>query len=346
MASIKNNNMSHKNALKLIKYLTLLVISFNLLSCVTNTYKEDNSVSPRFFEEKGGFSYIPPKGWRATEISGFEYKVFMEQENKNAGPNIGFATGNYNGSLNEFVTLLIESFNNKLGENFKLLQRDNFVTLKNLNGERIIINIIIDGQCLRQYYYFFKEKENITQAVCSVLEKYGNTYDEIFNKTMKTFEWIDHKTKDIVINKEKYFIEESGKFLIIPYGLWREIIFKGEKYKTIILGDVAAVNFEIITYYDKLSVFIDLLIEKIKKVYGEGFEFIQRSDFVTSKNVKGERIILKLIDNEGAHYRQIIYCLPGNNKKIISILCVVSEETGDSYDDIFDKTMKTFEWIE
>jgi len=349
MVGVKNNNMSNKNTIKQIKYLILLVILFNLLSCVTNAYKEDNSVSPRFFEENGGFSFIPPKGWRVTEVSGLEYKIFFEQGKKDEEPNIGFATVNSNEPLDEFITLLIEYFNNALGENFKLLQRDNFITLKNLEGERIIINIFLNGQYLRQYYYYFKEKDKIIQVICSVLEKNANTYDETFNKSMKTFEWIDRtiKDKDIVINKEKYFIEETGKFLIIPNGSWKEKIFEGAKYKAILMGnDDAFIDFEIKVYYDKISVFVDILIEEIEKVFSEGFELIQRSNFVTSKNIKGERIILKLIDNKGDCYRQIIYCLPGSNHKIIAVLCLVSEETDNSYNDIFDKTMETFEWIE
>jgi len=349
MAGIKiTNNMTQKNTLKPIKYLILLIIILSsILSCATNSYKEKDFAPFRFFEENGDFSFIPPKEWQATEVSGFKYKVFIGQERNDITPNIGFTTENFKGSLNEFVTLVIEYFNNELDKNFKLLQRDDFVTLKNLKGERIIINIILNGQYLRQYYYFFKEKDKIIQAICTVLEKDSDTYDEIFNKSMKTFELIEHKIKDNIVNKEKYFIEESGKFLIIPNGSWKEKEFTGAKYKAIILGNnVALINFEIVVYNDKLSVFVNILLEKLKNKYNEGFELIKRSDFVTSKNVKGERIILKLIDNNGDCYRQIIYCLPGNNNKIVSVLCVVSEETNNSYDDIFDKTMETFEWIE
>lgn len=72
---------------------------------------------------------------------------------------------------------------------------------------------------------------------------------------------------------------------------------------------------------------------------------IKRQEFVTYKNMRGEKSIVNLSD-DGEFYRQTIYFFPGRNNNKITVLCVNHNDEGDKYDEVFDKIMKTFEWIE
>jgi hypothetical protein len=342
MVGIKKE-MLRKDITKSISCLIFIIIFFSFLSCYTNLYKENNvdnkNEQTRFFEDVGGFSIIPPSEWQVTKFPGLEYKGFIGQRNNDVTPNIAFTIEIFDGPLNNFVDLVIEYANNELDVDFKLLQRNSFVTIKQLKGEKIITNITLQGRNLRQYYYFFSGNNNkLFQAICTVSAESSNTYDEMFDKSIKTFEW-----KEYIPGK--YFIEESGKFLLIPNGSWQEIKFPGSKYKTIIIGNKAAyISFDILELNGELNLLVDLLLKQFEN--DEGFELIQRDNFVTSKNVKGQKILFKLNDNKGHYFRQIIYYLPRNTDEIITVLCVVYGNTDYFYDAIFDKIMETFEWID
>ncbi|MDR2942173.1 MAG: hypothetical protein LBV17_06250 [Treponema sp.] len=165
--------------------------SFCFFNCTTDKVlkiKKKSGEKNRFFEKSGGYSIIPPEKWQVAEVPGYKYKALVGQKENDAVPSIGFAVEMFKGRLKEFVDLIIKKIKNVLGETFLLLQRDSFVTSKNIKGERIIINITL-GQRLRQCYYFFPGKKNkIIQIVCTVPASSGNLYDEMFYNSMKTLE--------------------------------------------------------------------------------------------------------------------------------------------------------------
>jgi hypothetical protein len=327
-----------------IRYFIFPVIIYSFLSCATKNhlnFKEKPLEQSRFYDEAGGFSFIPPERWREYEGSGV--KAFIGQRENNYSPNLGFSIETVNGQLKEFVDLLIEYYNTS-GQ--KLLKRDNFVTLKNLTGEMVLAEITARGVRVRAYYYFFPGSDKrIFYAVFTVLAEDDNKYDEMFNNSMKTFEWIDPSaTAKSNNNRDGSFIEKSGEFLIIPkHESWEAMKFPGREYNSLVIGNnnEARIFFEISELSVRLKTFVTLFNEELEE---KGWELIQRDEFVTLKRLEGEKIIIKGINDKGQNQQVAVYFFPGKNKKVIIITCVIYEYKYNIYDEIFDKTVETFEW--
>jgi hypothetical protein len=190
---------------KVLNYLILLFI-FNFLGCASNAVINNNTSTANinnkntvqekrlFFEEPWSFSVIPPELWQELKVPGLKYKVIRGQMKNDFAPTILFSIITFRGELSVYVDYILEELSNVLGEDFVLIQRSDFSTQKKLEGEKIIANVFQDGLHVRQNIYFFSRKDNMKiYAVCGVLAETGDTYDEMFDKTMKTFEWTEKK---------------------------------------------------------------------------------------------------------------------------------------------------------
>lgn len=268
----------------------------------------------------------------------------MGREGNELLPNIGFIIETFNGQLNAFVDGVIEASKILLGENYVLTHRSNFNTLNNLAGEKIIANITLREESFRQVAYFFPGKDNkFIMIVCGAPAEIEDAFDKIFDKSIKTFEW----TNSIASNP-RYFIEETGRFMLTPPEPWQEIKYPDFKYKELRLGqsrNISFINFDVVSTDRQLSEHVDIVLEDMNNILGEKFTFLQRGDFIT-KNIKGEKIIVNLLINGERTLRNVIYYFYGKNDMIYSIVCITLAEAGDSYDDMFDKLIDTFEWID
>ncbi len=150
----------------------------------------DNYEPEPYIENNGGFSVVPPKSWQVTDNSLSEYKVFMGPRENNFTANVNFVKEVYDGSLDDYVDLSIEVLEYYIS-NIEIIYRNPFVTLKNLEGQKVIAITEQLGYQLRQSFYFFPGKNGIKiVATCTALADSGEKYDEIFDNSMKTFEWI------------------------------------------------------------------------------------------------------------------------------------------------------------
>jgi hypothetical protein len=173
---------------KINNRLLFLVLAFTFFGCATksNLSQEEG----RFIEKSGGFSITIPELWQVAEMPGMKYKLLMGQMENNFTPNINFVDDTFNGSLDVYVDASIEQLKNLLGENFTFIQRNDFVTAKNVKGEKIVTNSFQYERLLQQIFYFFPGKNGVKMVItCTGLAETGGVFDEMFDKTMETFEW-------------------------------------------------------------------------------------------------------------------------------------------------------------
>jgi hypothetical protein len=172
--------------MKNIKYTVLFfAVVLNFFDCGANSKNEKRA----FFEESGGYSIIIPKVWEARETPGLKYKVFVGQTEHNFTQNINFVDEAFGGDLNFYVDAAIGQLVNLFGENFVLIQRSDFTTLRNLEGEKLVTTISQYNRNIRQVIYCFPGDGKKILATCSVSAESGASYDAFFDSIMETFEW-------------------------------------------------------------------------------------------------------------------------------------------------------------
>ena len=305
----------------------------------------------RFFNSSRQFSVLPLGPWKAIEIPGLEIEGIKIEY---LGINIGFDVF-IDTNLSKRVDKFLEKLNVETGKNYTILHRGDFITLSNIKGEKVTVNITLAGYDLRQIIYFFPGKYNkIVQAVGSLAIAEGknkekmNTFEESVDEIMRSFEWNDN-TENSLPDDGTHFIEESGGFSFIPYTQsWRYT--KGSKYKTLKFekqenNDEARVIFFMNTFRGRLNVFSDAFLKQYIDGYGEKFKVLERNVFIPITSGIGEKIICLFNDN-GVYYRLTFYFFPGTNYRICTALCYALVEDDDFYIDVFDRTMETFKWLD
>ena len=162
-------------------------VVFGFFSCATN--KNAAHEEGRFYEESGGFSIVIPESWQVTEIPGFKYKALAGQTENDFTSNINFVDEAFDGELNFYVDASIEHLETLFGENFELLQRGDFVTLKKLNGVRLVTSVSLFNVNARQIMYFFPGKGKKMVITCTIPVESGESRDAFFDGIVETFEW-------------------------------------------------------------------------------------------------------------------------------------------------------------
>ena len=174
--------------MKKINNMVLFFAAFLIFfSCATNRnlVREEG----RFYEKSGGFSILLPEAWQVGEMPGLKYKVLIGQTENDFTQNIAFVDEAFGGDLTFYVNAAIGQLENLLGENFELTKRDDFVTLKNVKGEKLVTNTFQYNRHIRQIIYCFPGKGIKMLVTCSVSAESGETYDDFFDRIMETFEW-------------------------------------------------------------------------------------------------------------------------------------------------------------
>jgi len=145
------------------------------------------------------------------------------------------------------------------------------------------------------------------------------------------------------------FYEETGGFSLVIPRAWEIIDSPLSNFKIIRgqneHGFTPYIVFSIDTFDGPLDLMIDSLIQDWSIMHGEGFMVMQRGDFITSNNLKGERLVI-ISPMYGQQVRQVLYIFPGKNDTSIIAICAIRAEVGDLFDERFDRIMKTFEWAQ
>ena len=334
----------------------LLVFVLTIFSCASepntgyrNNVTHNNNITNRekiFNEETGGFSLVIPRSWQEVDLPVFRYKSIAGPIERGFTPLINFSIDTHNDTLKEMLDRLLISWSNTHGNNFNLLQRSDFITQNDLTGEKIIINISMYGEQMRQVIYCLpgrRQNTSILIAGGTQIEA-GDIFDEIFDRIAKTFQWTDH----ILLLEEGRFIEESMGFSILLPETW-EVDDEMDPPNKIIIG--LEENGHVLIRFlmgnsnnYPLSFLVNYMIDSFKNTY-ELFELVQRNNFITSSNIRGERLLINVLINNMVH-RQVFYFIPGSNNRVFTAFCVTSAEPDNAFDETLNRVMETFEWIE
>lgn len=141
----------------------------------------------RLSEPSGGFSYVPPAGWKVKTFPGLKYKICYTTPSGGFAPNITTLDETAPVGLNEYVRV---SFANMRRAYAKLTIKSQgaFVTNSGLRGSRTVTNGTMQGRNVRQVFYVFPAANNRKIiATVSWLQASGEKYTAATDASMKTF---------------------------------------------------------------------------------------------------------------------------------------------------------------
>lgn len=160
------------------------------LSCLLLLGVEGCSKRPkdprRHYEEQGGFSYIPPEGWKVMEFPGLKYKISCGQRANEFAPNINVVDEAFGGALDDYVDASVTNME-KLFKNLRIVSREPFSPEGGLSSVKLITENEQFGRPLRQTFFFFDKGNKMYVVTCSALGEGGEELDDLFDAAMKTF---------------------------------------------------------------------------------------------------------------------------------------------------------------
>jgi len=338
----------------------LFIFVFSFLGCATTTDNrgQENNFphtdlshinlpqgEQRFVEENGGFSLMIPWDWYITDFPGQRYRVIRGPVENGIMPFIGFSIESFDGALAVMIDLLLEEWITIHQENFELIYRGNFITLNGLEGEKLVVTILMYGQHHRQIIYCLPGRGDTTiLLLCNIPVKVGNAFDETFERIARTFEWLPLPS---TLREGNRHVEEAGGFSIIIPDVWEVVEMPTSEYKVLIRREsdsIVVVFFTIVPTELPLSDLIDMTLDEWDRRYGANFLKLSRSGFVTLENLYGEKLVSHIIQGE-QQLRQISHFLPGENNKVMLVTSGVTIEAGSAFDEKLDRIMETFEWV-
>jgi hypothetical protein len=146
----------------------------------------------RYVENAGKFSISIPTTWDATKVKGLRYKILRGTFEDNFAPSINFSDEAFSGQFYEYIVYIKEELNKIFGENIEYILQSEFVTLKGLKGEIIVITTYQQERLIQQSFFCFpsNNEKNIIITCVNLAGEYGK-YNKLFDETVKTFEWLN-----------------------------------------------------------------------------------------------------------------------------------------------------------
>jgi Tol biopolymer transport system component len=141
----------------------------------------------RVYETEGGFSYVPPEGWKVSQAPGFDYKVAAGPKSGDFVPNLFFFINpSHSGSLDEFISGNLEH-NRSILENLEVISQEDFLTSEGKRGVKVIDENTQRNIRVRQTSYYFEAGARKFVATYTRLADKGQNNDALIDQSMKTF---------------------------------------------------------------------------------------------------------------------------------------------------------------
>jgi len=146
------------------------------------------------------------------------------------------------------------------------------------------------------------------------------------------------------------YVAEDGMFSFsIPEG-WTLREIPGRKYKVAFAAtaDGFAPNINIVdeAFSGALDVYVDgnlkIIVEGYEKVGFKNFKVLSREAFTTTTKQAGIRLLTQSEAN-GNPIRQTFYFFNGKDGRKLVVTCTCPAAGGESYDPIFERSLKTFQ---
>ena len=140
----------------------------------------------RHVEKEGGFSFVPPQGWRIMEFPGWKYKIAAGPISNGFAANILFSDEATNLNRKEYVSANMKVIPNFF-KNPKTIGESELKTSDGTPCSRVVIKNDHDGKRMRQSFYFFQLlPRRMHVATCTALAENGAELDTVFEDSMKT----------------------------------------------------------------------------------------------------------------------------------------------------------------
>ncbi|HYG74332.1 MAG TPA: hypothetical protein VEK08_04940 [Planctomycetota bacterium] len=145
------------------------------------------AAEPRYTEAAGGYSLVPPDGWKLADFPGFKYKIIHGTPNNGFAPNVNVLGEAFPGTLEDYVA----SNEVTLKRVITGYQKLSSANLKSDSGAPLIRMTIQSEQNkmkLRQTFFFFDGQPGQKMVItCSTLLEDGTKFDAVFEKLAKSF---------------------------------------------------------------------------------------------------------------------------------------------------------------
>ena len=141
----------------------------------------------RLSEPAGGFSYVPPPGWKIRTFPGAKYKISYATPAQGFAPNLNVVDETAAVGLSDYVRVSMTHMNMAYSQ-FHVLSQGAFRTSSGLSGIRVMSQGTINGKAVRQIFYVFPAPSSRKIIVtASWLASDGNKYTQATDSAMKTF---------------------------------------------------------------------------------------------------------------------------------------------------------------
>lgn len=162
---------------------------FCILVCIAVGCSQN---SRTYTSQNGEFSYVPPEHWIVREIPGLKYKAAIGQPSGGFAPNINVVEEDAPVPLDSYVAdslRTVQQMHEKAGSTPPVvLGQTDITTDARQRGIKLVTQVEINGKQVRQIYYFFEGGSGKKFVVtCSTLAEGGESYDKVFDASMKTF---------------------------------------------------------------------------------------------------------------------------------------------------------------
>src|SRR5437868_4630357 len=107
----------------------------------------------RYAEKASGFSFVPPRNWKVTELAGFKNKIVVGPAVDGFAPNMVFIDEAFVGQLKEYAA----GNKSALQAHFKgakVLSETELKTAEEIACARLVIEHKIESKLIRQSFYF------------------------------------------------------------------------------------------------------------------------------------------------------------------------------------------------
>jgi hypothetical protein len=298
-----------------------------------------------YIDRAGGFSVVSPDSWKIVDNPQLTYKMFMSSNKADSSANANFNIHPSFANLDDYVKQSV----NDLKSTFRveIIGTDDFKTAKGLQGKKIVAIMDMEEALLRMSFYIFPDgKGSYMIATYSARASFGEKFDAVADKSMKTFKWIEReKTSDYAPGGP--YADKNGGFSVVPPESWKMFQKAKMPYKAFVSANEADsnanLNFNIEPYKLPLDDFAEHSVNRMKSIFDA--EIIGTDDFETARGLNGKKIIA-LLEQNGRQFRVSFYLFSNGKGQYMTVTCTSISSIGEKFDAVFDKSMKTFEWIE
>jgi len=146
---------------------------------------------PSYTAPGGEFSFVPPEQWVMRTVPGFKHQFAFGQRKNDFTQNINFVDTTMPVKLDDFVTSNLQALqqvSQKEGRPLNVLSQTEFTTEFKQRAVKVVTETEYYGKPLRQTFYYIEAKDDKKFVVtCSVLAEDGESYDKIFDSSLRTF---------------------------------------------------------------------------------------------------------------------------------------------------------------